>query len=432
MIFTYTIVGHLGMKNVCKHFSELVNGKKISAVLVGAILVSGLFLGPNLFTDAEAGAPLSGGASFTPCLSEEVTHFDKIIFKPTKFLFAPGLPFISPFVLSDVKVVDDPGEVADLSLKVANFLNGLGYTRPDGTPVPAKFIIIEDVEYAIECIKLQSLQIWAVKYICGVLPITDMPFGLFRTEINIHNPNTVKTSVSFGTSNPPFTNTVSIPAGGDLDIPCDNDTVIVLNGKGFLEIQSTTELEIVAVYKNFELSEVSDMKGHEIFPFAPSIGKNVWVAPYSCGDEGPHAPPAFDAFFSTLQSGEKERLWLPPVLDSDVRIYNPSLLTISSIGVKAVDYTPIAAGGNDLGNVVFGPTTITLDEMEAINFDCKDLFPTTGIPPGGRSDGFIEISHANEFNLVVFFQERETSTIITASMDVEYIDPVIRIPLLPA
>jgi len=69
--------------------------------------------------------------------------------------------------------------------------------------------------------------------------------------------------------------------------------------------------------------------------------------------------------------------------------------------------------------------------MEAINFDCKTLFPSEGIPPSGRSDGFIEISHANEFNLVVFFQERETSTIITASMDVEYVDPVIRIPLLP-
>jgi len=293
--------------------------------------------------------------------------------------------------------------------------------------------VIDDVEYAIECIKTPTLQIWDVKYLCDVFQIFDMPFGLFRTDINIHNPNTISTIISLSTANPPFSTTATIPAGGDLDIPCNDNTIIDLNGKGFVEIQSDTELEVVALYKNYEFSEVTDMKGYEIFPVGIGFDGGapvVYVAEWTCGSEGSLPPPDLDAFFATLQPGEKERLWISPVLDFDFRVYNPTLVPVNNIGIKAVDFTDIV-DSNDKRNVVFAPALLTLEAMEARNFTCKDLFPTDGIPATAskRADGFIEISHANEFNLITIWDKVEYSVVITASMDVEYIDPVIRIPL---
>jgi len=193
------IVGHLGMKNVCKHFSELVSGNKISAVLVSAILLSGLFLGPNLFTEVEAGvSSSSGGASFTPCLSEEVTHFDKIIFHSEGAALRDNFgTFIGAFTPLDIKVLDDPTGVANLKTKVANFLNGIGWTNAGFGPVNPKRIVIDDVDYAIECIKLPSLQIWSVKTICGVLNPFEMRFGYFNTIINVHNPTDIVTPVTY-------------------------------------------------------------------------------------------------------------------------------------------------------------------------------------------------------------------------------------------
>lgn len=435
MIVTYTIVGHLGMKTGCKNFSELVKGKKISAVLVSSILMSGLFLGPNLFTETEAGlittTPLSGGF---PCLSEEVTHFDKILFHTEGAGLRNTLSeFLKPLTPLDIKVIDDISDVADLKPKVVNFLTSLGWTFGNGSPIKASFIVIDEVEYAIECIKLQSLQIWNVKYICGVLPITDMPFGLFRTEINIHNPNDNDAFVDFSTSNPPFFTDTIIPPKGDLDIPCNDPMLIDLNGKGFLEISSFNELEIVAVYKNFEFSEVTDMKGYEIFPVGIGAlgGAPVrYVAEWSCGSEGSLLPPDMDAFVATLAAGEQARLWNSPALDFDFRVYNPTLAQVNNIGIKDVDFTDIINAA-DTKNVVFTSGPLTLESMEARNFTCKDLFPPTGIPATAskRADGFIEISHDNAFNLITIWDKVEYSVVITASMDVEYIDPVIRIPI---
>ena len=56
--------------------------------------------------------------------------------------------------LVDIKVLDDPFDVADLEQKAVDFLNNGGFTRAGGGAFSKAHLEITDVEYAITCISL--------------------------------------------------------------------------------------------------------------------------------------------------------------------------------------------------------------------------------------------------------------------------------------
>ena len=95
-----------------------------------------------------------GGGFSTPCGDGSGTakHFDKIIFHTEiAGLKSPGQVNYAPGTMMDVKVQDFENEVAILTEKASNHLNILGWSHLNGSPVNAKFIVIDDVEYAIIC-----------------------------------------------------------------------------------------------------------------------------------------------------------------------------------------------------------------------------------------------------------------------------------------
>ena len=90
------------------------------------------------------------------CPPQFVQHWDKIIFTAIELFF----PFDSPDgktelredIQFDVKVRDNPDELADLKQKTADKLTELGY-KLEGTEIPISFASIQiiDVEYSIIC-----------------------------------------------------------------------------------------------------------------------------------------------------------------------------------------------------------------------------------------------------------------------------------------
>jgi len=128
----------------------------IILVIVGVTLV-GLVLGLSYYNDqAEAGIfPLSPPV---PCESDTgvLVHWDKIIFKTDRRLFAStpppfSSPILFPVLTYDIKVVQDPISATTLERAVSSFLNVNGYRTEDGSSVKDVFIIIVDVEYSIAC-----------------------------------------------------------------------------------------------------------------------------------------------------------------------------------------------------------------------------------------------------------------------------------------
>ena len=91
----------------------------------------------------------------------EVQHWDKIVFRVT-ISIDQTIASNTPILLGrqyDIKVLDDPTTVADLSQKVSDFLNSKGYIEggTNNDPVIPDFIQIVDVEYAIVCAPLPGL-----------------------------------------------------------------------------------------------------------------------------------------------------------------------------------------------------------------------------------------------------------------------------------
>jgi len=76
------------------------------------------------------------------CPEENVQHWDKIVFMVTSSILAHEA-HVSPNTELDIKVLDNPKEVADLKQKVLNFLG-----VPDGSKFALRII---DVDYAIIC-----------------------------------------------------------------------------------------------------------------------------------------------------------------------------------------------------------------------------------------------------------------------------------------
>ncbi len=83
-----------------------------------------------------------------PYYCPSVRHWDKIVFSITSTAVAAavGLPVDDPL---DIKVLDNPREVAVIKTKVIEFLQGL-HPGVD-IDIPRKAIRIRNVEYAIEC-----------------------------------------------------------------------------------------------------------------------------------------------------------------------------------------------------------------------------------------------------------------------------------------
>ncbi len=133
---------------------KILAGAAIAAVLLGSALSVSMFIPkaeashtvPNLCP----GDPATGTGGI-------VQHWDKIVFQ----IVRDPSGTIDPTYLKtplDIKVLDDPIEVANLDLKVRDFMtvHGIPVVPPgttfDPTIVPQLKIDIIDVEYAIVCV----------------------------------------------------------------------------------------------------------------------------------------------------------------------------------------------------------------------------------------------------------------------------------------
>ena len=134
---------------------------KILAGVIIAVALLGSALSVSMFIPkAEAShnvAPLCGTVNSAGLLGQ-VQHWDKIVFK---ILNDPNA-VIDPSYLKtplDIKVLDDPEEVASLDAKIRDFINthGIANIPP---PVPGTTLTVADqlkikivdVEYAIICV----------------------------------------------------------------------------------------------------------------------------------------------------------------------------------------------------------------------------------------------------------------------------------------
>jgi len=100
------------------------------------------------------------------CPEGNIQHWDKVIFNATLVAQALDIDFNTPQGKTpliegrtfDVKVLDDPNQLADLQEKVAQKLNSLGYSKDNALEpfvhdIKWFNIIIVDVEYAIVCVQ---------------------------------------------------------------------------------------------------------------------------------------------------------------------------------------------------------------------------------------------------------------------------------------
>ncbi len=116
--------------------------------------VAGVITGPTITT-------INGAiANAAICPQENIEHWDKIVFVPLVVMenFAQNTPNIleaSQFEY-DIKVLDNPDEVAFLEEKVANKLNGLGYRilGQSSTLIIPQDVLILEVQYAIICAEI--------------------------------------------------------------------------------------------------------------------------------------------------------------------------------------------------------------------------------------------------------------------------------------
>ena len=114
-------------------------------VVFVVILISSICLfGINKSADAQFKPPINTNVV---CPIKSIQHWDKIIFIITSPELAQKLNFSADTEL-DIKVLDNPRQVADIKQKVLNFL---------GTPnVNKSSIKIVDVDYAIVCAALKG------------------------------------------------------------------------------------------------------------------------------------------------------------------------------------------------------------------------------------------------------------------------------------
>ena len=127
------------------------NWKTIGTISI-ATSIAALAFGVANFQTSEAG----GNGVGLPCSldGQVAVHYDKIVFHTPiaalKFSSSGSL-FALPNTPLDVKVIDELTEVADLRLKVADFLKGAGLVKFSGLTAGPLDIVIDDVEYAISC-----------------------------------------------------------------------------------------------------------------------------------------------------------------------------------------------------------------------------------------------------------------------------------------
>lgn len=126
------------------------NWKTIAAVSLTASFAALAFGIINLQTsEAQITGPLLCSVD-----GQQAIHYDKIVFHmPVAALIDASTKTLHslPNTPLDVKVVDRLDEVADLRLKVAEFLKGVGLVKFSGAAVNPLDIAIDDVEYAISC-----------------------------------------------------------------------------------------------------------------------------------------------------------------------------------------------------------------------------------------------------------------------------------------
>jgi len=121
--------------------------------------VSGDITGPTI--DAISAA-ITTSAS---CPQENIQHWDKVIFSANMddpfdegFISPNGKTELDEFSVFDVKVLDDPNELADLREKVVQKLSSLGYQKnyflePFIRDLAETNIDIIDIEYSIICVQ---------------------------------------------------------------------------------------------------------------------------------------------------------------------------------------------------------------------------------------------------------------------------------------
>ncbi|MDH3676993.1 MAG: hypothetical protein OEQ12_01680 [Nitrosopumilus sp.] len=127
------------------------------ATVTGDLDVSGSVTGPTINAINAAIADTSS------CPQENLQHWDKVIFNATLKGF--DLNFVNPndktpldeFGTFDVKILDNPNEVANLQEEVAQKLNSLGYQKNDLQEgiigIDGFNIDLVDVEYSIACVQ---------------------------------------------------------------------------------------------------------------------------------------------------------------------------------------------------------------------------------------------------------------------------------------
>ena len=117
---------------------------------IGIAMMFTVGIGTNLLPLASAGIIPDG----THCFANGgvYDHWDKIIFSSPSAIAKPDGTILPKNVQFDIKVLDDPQDVAYLQEKVSDFLNANSFTRPNGAPFAPHLIVIIDVEYTAVCV----------------------------------------------------------------------------------------------------------------------------------------------------------------------------------------------------------------------------------------------------------------------------------------
>ena len=187
--------------------------------------------------------------------------------------------------------------------------------------------------------------IWPVKYTCGYLP--EFKLGVWFTDVDILNPNDEPVEVVWKAVDPQgvvSSGTVKLDPHGVLDIPCF-DAPYNLRGKGSIKITAHREskqrlLQVVALYKNLEFSEIKTEKGYWIPPVPPvppqeviipqqGVRQFVYGSEFLCGNVTPILPGSFLDLIDPVGQQNLTKVWRSGVVEC---IHGTGLLFVSDLG----------------------------------------------------------------------------------------------------
>ena len=270
--------------------------------------------------------------------------------------------------------------------------------------------------------------IWPVKFTCGYLP--EFKLGIWFTDIDILNLNEETVEVvwkAVDAGGVISSGTTELKPHGVLDIPCF-EPPYNLRGKGFIKISARREkkqrlLQVVALYKNLEFSEVETQKGYWIPPVPPIppippegitpqglLRRFVYGSEFLCGNIDPILPGSFLDLVEVIGQENLRKVWRSGVMGTNVFIANGS--------EQPATYSFQISDGN--GRVLLNVPEQQLAPLQSRRLGCEDL---TNVALPSPLKGWISIVSSTN-SLMVTFDKYDYSSLVDGSLHVEYVRPM--------